>query len=111
MQIYPSALRAQKLRKAKADDTHSQAKSGQGLSGRNSQASECLQKTNSEPFRVFVHNEYSDDDDNLNWVTEYDRNYQLYPEKEYRKNAINSRVHSREFIPRVRSNSQKPTRR
>lgn len=111
-EIYPSALRAQKLRKAKTDDTHPQVKSGQGLSGRNSQASECLQKTKSEPFRVFVHNEYSDDDDdNLNWVTEYDRNYQLYPEKEYRKNAINSRVHSREFIPRVLSNSQKSTRK
>lgn len=104
--IYPSALRAQRLKRSRAKANPSQTTSGRGLSGESSCASNHLQKANPQSFRLFVHSEY-DDDGSPKWITEYNRSYHSHPEKDCRS-ANSSQVHSREFIPRTLRHSQKP---
>lgn len=98
-QVYPSALRAQKNRKTTGQQIHNR--------GKNGQASDHLRLTTSEPVRIFVH---SDDFDDPDWVTEYDRNFQRYDPNEYRKRPDSARIHARELLPQLSGKARRQTR-
>lgn len=102
-QVYPSALRAQRMRTSLIDDYSSGSPSRTSVRSANRISDRSRPPSSNDPVQPVI---CADDGETREWMSEYDRNFRAHSPNYYRSRPNSARVESRDLVPQVLCRNQ-----